>query len=295
MALIEMNNLTKKYGTTTALDSVSLSLESGKVIGLIGRNGAGKTTMMNAIAGLVNYNEGGIIIAGAVAKDNLEVAYKISFARETIPFDEDERLKNILGIAKASYDHWDDDKAKDLMNLFKLDPKKKVKKLSKGMKTMFSLLVTLSSGAEILMFDEPTEGLDAAHRKEFYRIIIEEISKGDKTIIISSHLLSELDMLLEEIVLIDDGKVLLHEDIDIIRNYLVEIEGLKTSVEALQEGKIVYNRHELGDKLRIVIKRAVLSKEDFEMIDEMHIRMNPVGAQDACIYLTADTEQKGVL
>lgn len=287
MAIIQADNLSKTYGKTEALKSFDLTIDAGKVIGLIGRNGAGKTTLMNLIAGLIPETAGTIKINNEPVFNNIDAISNIAFARESIPFDEDLRLKNVFEIAACTYEGWDQEQCERLTNKFNLDTKKRIKKLSKGMKTMVSLIVVFSSGCKVLMFDEPTEGLDAAYRKMFYQLVIDVISKddSDKTILISSHLLSELQLLLEEIVLIDEGQLVKHADMEYFMNCMVELEGKVDEIASVTEGKRIYHKQQLHEKVRVIMERTDLSDSDFNKIDNTGIRFNPVSPQDACIYL----------
>lgn len=287
MSIIQADNLSKTYGKTKALKSFDISLEAGKVVGLIGRNGAGKTTFMNLLAGLIPETSGQLTVNDEPVFNNIEAISHISFARESIPFDEDLKLKHLFETASYAYENWQEDKCRKLIKKFNIDEKKRVKKLSKGMKTMVSLIITFSSGSDILMFDEPTEGLDAAYRKLFYQLVIDEVSQGnsEKTIIISSHLLSELQLLLEEIVLIDEGQLIKHEDMDYFMNCMVELEGKMDEVDSVIGEIGVYHKQLLGDKVRAIVLRTDLSDDTFNKLDETNIRLNPVSPQDACIYL----------
>lgn len=291
MVAIECNGLEKKYGSKKAIGGINLQIEEDKIIGLIGRNGAGKTTFLRLCAGLLKPTAGYIKVLGNEPFDAIEPLSKTILAGEDISFDGSYRIYEILDIAAAYYEGWDKELVKEILNIFGLDAHMKIKALSKGMKSMVNTTIALSSRSPITLFDEPTAGLDAAHRKDFYNLIIKEFSAYPRTMIISSHLLSEIEPLLEEIILLDDGGVVLHEPVEDIRGYLVQLEGSETIIKRLGKGKMVWNHFEALGKARIFIKKEDLSEQDLLLIGESDVQMSGVSSQDACIYLT----EKGVV
>lgn len=291
MSVIECSKLIKSYGKTKAINQLDLGLDENKIIGLIGRNGAGKTTFLRMCAGLILPSSGVLKINGEKPFNNLKVLNDVVLAREEFDFDSSYKIKDVLDIASIHYVNWEQALADELLTLFKLDKNKKIKKLSKGMKTMMSSVIALSSRCALTLFDEPTAGLDAAHRKEFYNIIIKEFSQYPRTFIISSHLLSEIETILEEIVLIDEGQLILHDDIDVIRDYGLELEGPTEILEQLIMGKTVYNRQDIMGKTKVIIKKDNIHDKDYLYIEDNNIQKYSVNTQDMCIYLA----EKGVI
>lgn len=280
--LVNCLDVTKRYKKLKAIDQVNLTIDEGKIIGLIGNNGAGKTTLLNMIAGLKWTSSGSIEVFGEGPMDNGKVLNRMFFARDSIPFHEEFTIKEVMTITKTCYPLFSDERYTELLERFKLDEKKKIKKLSKGMKTLISIILSSSSGAEFIIYDEPTEGLDASNRKLFYQLLIEE-SKLDKTILLSSHLLSELDMMLEEIILIHEGQIMCHENIDYFNQYGIELEGKKSVIEEYTHLMKVLDTKTLGEKLRVVVARDQVSERE---VESLGIRTNPVSCQDICVYLS---------
>lgn len=290
MYAIECSEVEKKYGNKKAIDGLNLQIEEDKIIGLIGRNGAGKTTFLRLCAGLLKPTAGSIKILGKEPFDEIETLSQIVLAGEEIVFDDSYRVREILDIASSYYESWDVQLVDEVIGIFGLDPQMKIKRLSKGMKSMVNTMIALCSRRPLTLFDEPTSGLDAAHRKDFYNLIIKEFSECPRTMIISSHLLSEIEPLLEDILLIDGGSVVLYQSVDELRNCLIQLEGSQAALQSLTQGKRVFNRFEALGKARICVKREDLSEQDFNLIKEQDIQMNSVSSQDACIYLTEKGE-----
>lgn len=285
MSLIECVNLTKEYKDTLALNNFNCKIDENKIIGLIGRNGAGKTSLLKICAGYIRPTSGEINIFGEKVFDNLNVLGNMIFIDEEIQYDNNLRLIDIMTLGKAYYKNWDDNFAKKMLQFFGLNEKKKYKKLSRGMKTQFNIIMGISSRMPLTLFDEPTLGLDAAFRKEFYNILLKDYMNHPRTIIISSHLLNEIENLLEEIVLINEGELVLHESIETIQNYAVILNGKKDVIEEFIKNKEVLSSDQLGNNLIVGIKND-LSKEDIAYLKKKNVDVSKMNAQDVCINLT---------
>lgn len=282
---IECSSLSKNFGSVKALDSVDLTLEGCKIIGLVGRNGAGKTSLLKCLAGALIPTEGSVFIEDEAPFDNAYIQSRMAFSRDQLVFDDGLKVKEIFSIASCYYPKWDGEAADSLCQNFGVDTNKKIGKLSKGLKTSLSIILAMASNAELTLFDEPTDGLDAAHRNLFYKLLIQESEKEERLFVLSSHLLSEIDRLLEEIVLIDSGKILLHDSMDRFRESFIELEGHRDKISLIEEQmKRIHNRFEIGEKIRITVE-----SEEFEILPENMkegIRLSNPSPQDLCIALT---------
>ncbi len=290
MVQIECKNLKKNYGSVKAVNDINFTLNRGGIIGIIGRNGAGKTTLLNAIAGILKPTEGNVFIDNEATFDNIQVLGKIFFSRDEFPFisgfNSSLRIRDILDIASLYYISWDMEYGRQLLVDFKLDQKWKIKKLSKGNKTLVSIVLALASKAMVTIFDEPTEGLDATNRKLFYDLIINEAQNRSRTFVISSHLLSELELLLEEIILLDRGKLIFHKSMDQVREMCIDIEGHGDEISVVTSNKTIYYHQVIGEKHRVIVKKDDFNDQDYAHFETGSIRLNQVSAQDTCIYLT---------
>jgi len=216
--IYQIRNLTKFYGKTKALDNVSLSLDQGKIIGLLGKNGAGKSTLMRCMLGFLAH-EGEVLLNDRVIKHREHHVFnQVAFIPDVSGLDDRLSVQQTIDYIKGVNPCWNDATAEKLLSISNLPLKRKVGKLSKGMKTKLYLLITLSLDVSFLLLDEPTLGLDIAFRKEFFNTILGEFFAENKTIFISTHQVEEVEDLLQEIIIIDNGKVILHEEVDKLKD-----------------------------------------------------------------------------
>lgn len=214
----EVRNLSKYYRKFKALDDVSIQLGRGKIIGLLGKNGAGKSTLMRSMLGFLAHG-GEVILDGQVlAHRDQRVFEKVAFIPDVSGLDDRLTVKQTMDYVRGVNPRWNEATAEKLFAISNLPLNKKVGKLSKGMKTKLYLLITLSLDVNYLLLDEPTLGLDIAFRKEFFNTILGEFFDEDKTILISTHQVEEVEDLLQEIIFIDNGKILMHEDVEVLKD-----------------------------------------------------------------------------
>ena len=216
--VIKVNNLTKYYGKLKALDNIELEIPQGRIIGLLGKNGAGKSTFMRCILGFLKH-KGEIEILGKTIKRHQESVHEdIAFIPDVNSLDDRLTVKQTMDYVSAINSSWNNEKAKELLVSSDLKPNQKVGTLSKGMKTKLYLLITLSLDVKVLLLDEPTLGLDIVFRKEFFNTILGEFYDENKTIIISTHQVEEVEQILQDIIFIDEGKIILQQDIEELKN-----------------------------------------------------------------------------
>jgi ABC-2 type transport system ATP-binding protein len=234
MNLIETHNLTKYYGKFKALDNVSLAIPSGRIIGLLGKNGAGKSTLMRCLLGFLKC-EGEVTIMGKTLAELKESIHDyIAFIPDVSCLDDKLTVQQTIDYVAALNRSWNPGKAQGLLLKSDLPLTQKVSNLSKGMKTKLYLLITLSLDVQVLLLDEPTLGLDIVFRKEFFNTILGEFYDEDKTIVISTHQVEEVEQILQDIIFIDEGKILLSENIEDLKSkysiYTVKSEN-RSSLE----------------------------------------------------------------
>ena len=206
---IEIKGLTKKYDGFT-LDDISFDVPKGSVMGFIGQNGAGKTTTIKAIFNIISRDAGTIKVLGL---DNIENEYEIkedvAAVFDELPFHEDFNAKQISIVLSNVFKNWDNEKFKELLTRFALPEKKKIKQFSKGMKMKLQIATALSHDAKLLIMDEATTGLDPVVRNEILDIFREYLQDGERSILMSSHITSDLEKIADCVTFIDKGKILL--------------------------------------------------------------------------------------
>jgi ABC-2 type transport system ATP-binding protein len=211
------------------------------IIGLIGRNGSGKTTLMKMCSGLLNVTSGSLEVFGGTPMDNLNVLSDVVYTYHNIEYDKILRLISIIENYAIMFKDFDIKFAKKLLKYFDLNPKLKYTGLSQGMASVFNFICGISCRAKLTMLDEPVLGMDVTVRKSVYEVLLRDYTENPRTIIVSSHLLSELEGVLSDIILIDKGKLILFDNIDNLRQAAYRVEGEKPAVDTFIEDKNVYN------------------------------------------------------
>ncbi len=233
--LMVIKNLTKNFGKLKALDDVNITIPRGRIIGLLGKNGAGKSTLMRCMLGFLKF-EGEITYQGRkIGQNDFHMFKQIAFIPDVNALDDRLTVGQTIAYIKGINPSWNDQKADRLMEKSDLPLKLKVKALSKGMKTKLYLLLVLSLDVEFLLLDEPTIGLDIVFRKEFFNTILGEFYDETKTILISTHQVDEVEHILQDIIFIDKGKIVLQEDIDVLRQKYMEIKVPREYAEELKQ------------------------------------------------------------
>lgn len=246
MNAIQIRNVTKRYKDVTALDHISFSFEHGKIYGFLGRNGAGKSTLINIIANRIFSDEGEVLIDGIPANENMGVHEKVFCMSEADLYDTGLKIKEHFKWMQRFYDSFDMEKALEIAEKFQLDMEKRFKALSKGYQSIFKLTAALALNVPYVIFDEPVLGLDANHRELFYELLLKDYENNERTIIIATHLIEEVANLIEDVVLIDRGKVILQESVENLLAVGYCVSGMSQDVECYCMGKNVIGQDELG-------------------------------------------------
>ncbi len=232
-AIMEIKNLNKNFGKLQALKDVNLEIPQGRIIGLLGKNGAGKSTLMRCMLGFLKY-QGEILYHGTTIEHNDTLLFKkIAFIPDVSALDDRLTVAQTIQYVKGVNPSWNDQKSDALLEKSDLPLKQKVKNLSKGMKTKLYLLLVLSLDVEFLLLDEPTIGLDIVFRKEFFNTILGEFFDESKTIIISTHQVDEVEHILQDIIFLDEGEVVLFEDIEVLKQKYKEVKVPREHMAAL--------------------------------------------------------------
>lgn len=284
MTAINSNGLTKKYGDKTAFENLTFSTEGEKIIGLIGRNGAGKTAFLKTCAGYIRPTSGSVEIMGRLPFNNLKVLSSLVFIGGERQYGINAKLGELLRLGSMHYKNWNGAQAARLMDCMELDKRQNYKKLSGGMKSQFNIIIGICSRAPVTLMDEPTLGMDAAARKDFYNLLLEDYIQNPRTIIISSHLLSEVENLLSDILLMDEGRLIIHKPMEEMQEYAVYLNGKEDAVMKLLKGKKILYMEQFGHNV-IVALHNQFSHNDRTYMQDNHIDVSKVNVQDLCIYL----------
>jgi ABC-2 type transport system ATP-binding protein len=291
MTVIECRDLTKTYFRKRALDKLSFTIEENKITGLIGRNGAGKTTLLKIIAGFIKETSGEIKVFSEKPFNSLNASVNSIFVDDQMSFPPALQLYELLDAAGDFYPNWNQSLAKGLFDYFSFDPKHYHNRLSKGKTSTFNMIVGLASRCPLTIFDEPTTGMDAAVRKDFYRALLKDYIAHPRTIILSSHHLDEIEDMLEDVLLLKDGRNFLHLPMTDLKEWAIGIKGPVEKVKQWTDGEEILYESQLGIGTRYMVVKNNYSDQALQNMNQDDIEMTPVRASDLCVYLTKD--QKG--
>lgn len=283
--VIEVKHLTKRYRDTVAADDVSFSIEKDTIYGLLGRNGAGKTTVMSILTAQNFATSGEVRVFGEHPYENARVLQRMCFVRESQKYPDDATATHAFKMARLFFPNWNQPLADRLIADFQLPMKKTIKKLSRGQLSAVGVIIGLASRAEITFFDEPYLGLDAVARQLFYDRLLEDYSDHPRTIILSSHLIDEVSNLLERVIVIDKGRIIMDEETDAVRSRAATIVGDTALVEAFAEGREVTHRESLG-RVSLVTVIGELSAADRTRLREEGLDVAPVSLQQLIVRTT---------
>ncbi|MBR5637449.1 MAG: ABC transporter ATP-binding protein [Pseudobutyrivibrio sp.] len=291
MGTLSGKNIVKKYGKDTVLKNVNVDIETGKIYGLIGRNGAGKTTLLSILTAQNPTTEGTITLDGKPVWENEEALSHICYSREisqvTMFGPNTLKVKDYLSTAKSFYKNWDAEYAKELVEVFNLNPKKRVSKLSKGMLSALTIIIALASKADITILDEPVAGLDVVAREQFYKLVIDEYAETGRTFIISTHIIEEAASLFEKVIIIDNGEIVLEENTEELLARAYRVSGETEAVDSAVDGFKVYHPESIG-RNKVV---TVLADEPVAGFGE-DVQVEPVALQNLFYAMCVDERRE---
>ncbi|MEE8452209.1 MAG: ABC transporter ATP-binding protein [Thermoguttaceae bacterium] len=212
---IKLAGLTKRFGRTLAVDKLSLEVPRGSTFGLIGPNGAGKSTTIKMLMGLLSVSTGEVRVLGIdPLAEPVRLKQRVGYVPETHHVYRWMRVEEVLGFCRSLYDTWNEQTCREMLGLFGLDPRKKVKHLSKGMLVKLSLLLAVSHDPELLVLDEPMAGLDPVAREEFLDGVLRTICERGQTVLFSTHTLDDVQRLADTVGILYEGRLLVHREVE---------------------------------------------------------------------------------
>lgn len=284
---VEVKGLTIRYGETVAVDGLTLALDGGKIYGLLGRNGSGKTSVLSAIAAFRKATSGVVRVDGADPFENAAVTRQIAFVRDRVDAQDTDTVRAAFRMARTLRPNWDDDYAHALVERFGVPLKKRIGALSRGAKSALSVTLGLAARAPLTIFDEAYLGMDAPSRYAFYEEVLNEYMAHPRTVIISTHLIEEVGSLFEEVVIIDKGRLVAHDETEALRTRGVAVTGPAGAVDAFTAGRTVLGDQRLGGTRSTTIY-GPLTDEERASARVAGLDLGPVGLQDLFVHLTAE-------
>ncbi|WP_127130683.1 ATP-binding cassette domain-containing protein [Georgenia sp. SYP-B2076] len=283
---VAVRDLTVRYGRTTALDGVTFDLPAGGIYGLLGRNGSGKTTLLSVLAAMRRGASGQVRVDGEDPFENARVMGGTSITREGGDVLAHERGKVNLRYVAAMRPGFDAAWAEELLDAFAVDGRKAPDKLSRGQRSALGAVIGLATRAPLTIFDEVHLGMDAPSRQLFYDVLLADVIAHPRTVILSSHLIGEIEHLLERVVILDGGTVLLCEEVDVLRAKGVTITGPADRVATAVAGLGVVGTRDLGRTRQVTIFDD-LDDGALDRAAAAGLELGGVPLQDLFIHLTA--------
>jgi len=248
-AVVTATGLSKRYKSSQALDGATFQIGSGRIVGLIGPNGAGKTTALKAILGLTTF-EGQLNVLGLdPRKDRDKLMEQVCFIADVAVLPRWIRVKDAVDFVANTHPRFDRAKCDAFLARTKLQPQQKVKQLSKGMIVQLHLALVMSIDARLLVLDEPTLGLDILYRKQFYQSLLEDYFDEEKTILVTTHQVEEIEHILTDLMFIRDGRIVLDTDMDSLGERFAEVLVGAEFAHAARELKPLDERQVFGKSI----------------------------------------------
>ncbi|OOB79250.1 MAG: hypothetical protein BEN18_04425 [Epulopiscium sp. Nuni2H_MBin001] len=284
--MILLNNINVNFNQQQVLANISLEFEEGRIYGLIGNNGQGKSTLLNIIAGGIPNHTGIVEIDGESPYKKPTILSKLCIVRgESIALYTESTVAHIFKAFALMYSNFDMEVAQTMANQFKIPSQKRMRTLSRGMQTMVMNIICIASRAEILIFDEPTTGLDATTRAEFYRILLQHFAEYNPTIIIATHQIDETENLFNNVIIIENSKIAIATTLEEFQAKALILYGAEKSLlnlSLIQQAKKIQS---LGSKSTYIYYGDV-SSEDIDIIESSDIECEAIGLQDFFVEMT---------
>jgi len=248
-SLVSARNVSKHYGKVRAVDDISFDIEKGCITGLIGPNGAGKTTLLKALLGLTDC-QGSLSVLGLDPfRQRKELMQNICFIADVAVLPRWIRVNQLLDFVEAIHNNFSRKRAEELLANTKIPPKAKVRQLSKGMVTQLHLSIITAIDATLLILDEPTLGLDIIFRKDFYGNLLEDYFNEERTIMITTHQVEEIENLLTDVMFINDGRIVLDASMEALPEQYVELLATGENADEARKLNPFYERDVFGKKV----------------------------------------------
>jgi ABC-2 type transport system ATP-binding protein len=281
---VRVDRVSRHYRGVAAVDDASFSLEADRIHGLLGRNGAGKTTLMRLVTGLERPSSGALDVFGAEPFENEDVLRRTCFVKESQTYP-DLSVHRVLASARLLQPGWDEDFAQALVTDFDLPLKRRVRKLSRGMRSALGIIIGLASRAPLTLFDEPYLGLDAPSRTLFYDRLLADFADHPRTVVLSTHLIDEVANLLERVVVVDHGRVVIDAEAEDVRGTAYTVVGPVGPVAEFVGRREVVARQDVGAYASATVRGRVRETER-RLADELSLDLSPVSLQELVAHAT---------
>lgn len=296
--MIEVRNVIKEFDGFRALDDLSMTVPTGSVYGLVGPNGAGKSTIIRHLTSIYRQDAGEIMIDGAPVFENPEVKSRIAYIPDDIFYYANASIREMMDFYRSIYPHFDAERFKKLSDVFGLDPKRQMRRLSKGMQKQAAFWIAMSLRPEILILDEPVDGLDPVMRRQIWSIIMADVAENGTTVLVSSHNLRELEDVCDSVGIMNNGKIMIERSLNELQENIVKIQLALPDGEVLPEGLDILHKSNTG-RLQSLIMHGTQEEltEKLQSAHPLFIDAVPLTLEEIFIYELggADYEVKDIV
>jgi ABC-2 type transport system ATP-binding protein len=284
---IDAKSVNVEFKGKSALKNVTFHLEGKKVYGLLGKNGAGKTTLLSLLASFREPSSGNITINGQKPFENAKVMQDVAFIYDRSWKEETDKIKGVLELVERYRPNYDKEYAYELVKKFNLPLDKPIKRFSKGMQSALNVVIGLAGRAPITIFDEAYQGMDAPTRELFYQEVLEEQAENPRLFILSTHLVSEMDYLFDEVLIIHKGELLLQENYEELVSRGFSITGNKDVVDQFTQGMQILGAQQLGNTKSVMVYGNLTDSQrrDAEL---QNLDIGTISLQELFIHLTKE-------
>ncbi|SFP61446.1 ABC transporter ATP-binding protein [Salibacterium halotolerans] len=264
--MINVEHVTKAFEKENAVHDLNLSVKQGYIYGLLGSNGAGKTTLLKILAGIYRQDEGTVQIDGEPIYENVEKKQKMIFIPDNPYFLPQASIKQMAAYYRSFYPNWNEERYQKLEQVFQIDPKRKIQRLSKGMKRQAAFWLALSAMPEILILDEPIDGLDPVMRQKIKNLLFQDIAERDVTVIISSHNLREIEDICDQVGIMHNGTLRIEKELDELKTDTHKVQAAFDSNETKEKaaaGLNILHEEKRGSVYLLIVRgdRAAIEEQ----------------------------------
>ena len=296
--MIEVRNVIKEFDGFRALDNLSMTVPTGSVYGLVGPNGAGKSTIIRHLTGIYRQDSGEITVDGEPVFENPAVKSRISYIPDDIFYYSNASIREMMDFYRSIYPHFDEQRFKKLGEVFELDPKRQMRRLSKGMQKQAAFWIAVSLRPDILVLDEPVDGLDPVMRRQIWSIIMADVAESGTTVLVSSHNLRGLEDVCDCVGIMNKGKIMIERSLNELQENIVKIQLALPDGATLPEGLDILHKSSTG-RLQSLIMHGTQEEltEKLQAANPLFIDAVPLTLEEIFIYELggADYEVKDIV
>ena len=283
--MIEVKNVVKVFDGFRALDEISINVPKGAIYGLVGPNGAGKSTLIRHLAGIYRQNAGEILIDGQPVYENPDIKSRVAYIPDEIFYFVQSGIKDMMRYYRGIYPGFDMDRYDKLRSVFKLDEKRPMRRLSRGMQKQAAFWLALSMRPDVLILDEPVDGLDPVMRRQIWSLILGDVEENGTTVLVSSHNLRELEDVCDHVGIIHKGRTMIEHALADLQDNIVKVQVVFNDGSSLPEGMNVLHESKSGKITTLIIRgRADEVTNAIEASQPLFYDVVPLTLEEVFIY-----------